>query len=150
MIYPPVLGNFLADGYAYQIDPGIAKTKLQSKLIRYRETASARTMIDVSMKTKIQNMAIAEAFFQKDARNWFDAIVIIDGEVASKTVRLYEFGKVSKKGGLYSCSMTLELYEHANEYMAMTSEERECYYNYDPFDLVAASASNPLSPLFGI
>lgn len=149
MNFPQSLGKFLADGYSYKIDPGIAKTKLQNGLVRYRKRSNQRTVIDVGLRIKLSQMAVLETFIRNDAYDWFDAVVAIDGEIETKTVRLYSFGGVSKENGVWQISMTLELYEHTNEYDLMTAEEREVFYNYEPEEIHEASLVDPDAPLYG-
>lgn len=150
MIFPPSLGKFLAQGYAYNLDPGFAKTKVQSGRSRYRQTTNQPTMINVSLIANLSQMAVLEAFIRNDGRNWFDAQIAIDGEVAYKTVRIASVGETAKSGVKFTQAMKLELYQHANEYDSMTVEEREVFYNYAPDDISGAAANDPDAPLYGL
>lgn len=149
MIFPPSLGKFLAQGYAYNLDPGFVKTKVQSGRSRYRQRANQPTMINVSLIANLSQMAVLEAFIRNDGRNWFDAQIAIDGEVAYKTVRIASVGETAKSGIKFTQSMKLELYQHANEYDTMTAEEREVFYNYEPAEISEAATVDPDAPLYG-
>jgi len=157
--YPAVLGSFLQDGYAYQLNAGIKRTQFQNGNARQRRAANQRTRLNVSQKLTASQMQVFEVFLLKSAWDWFLVNIetgegyrqtecrIVEGSVTAQLT-----SKVSGGESLYHVAMILEL-QKTNviaDDPDLTAEYIEVFYLYGLTDIQNAETINPLSPLVGV
>ncbi|WEJ62147.1 hypothetical protein [Thiomicrorhabdus lithotrophica] len=157
--YPQILGGFLQEGYAYQLNPGIRRTQLSSGNAIQRRKANQRTRVSVTQKLTVDQMAVFEIFILKSAWDWFNANIetgegyrqvecrILEGSITSQLI-----GKVQDGKSFYQVGLTLEL-KNTNavaEDADLTAEYMEALYTHGLTEVQQAATVNPLSVLVGV